>query len=175
MCMTVLQRIPPNRWRRAALAPLVLVAALTLTACGGRETDQATPVPTATATAAAAIAVQPPATQPPATLPLAATSTPSPTATDTPLPTATPTATATPIHPLSIEYLRQQSFPGSELVIEQTLAPGSNYDRYYVVLPLRGTDPVWPADGAARPEAGQRLAGDHLQPRLHPTQRVPHD
>ena len=37
----------------------------------------------------------------------------------------------TPIFPLSIEYLRQQDYSGSELVIEQTLAPGSNYDRYY--------------------------------------------
>ena len=58
-----------------------------------------------------------------------ATSTP----TATPLPTATrtPTPTPTPISPLSIQYLREQEFPGSDIVIEQTLAPGSNYDRYY--------------------------------------------
>jgi len=31
---------------------------------------------------------------------------------------------------LSIEALRKGSYPGSELVIEQTLAPGSNYNRY---------------------------------------------
>jgi dipeptidyl aminopeptidase/acylaminoacyl peptidase len=29
-----------------------------------------------------------------------------------------------------IEVMRQQSYPGSEIVIEETLAPGSNYDRY---------------------------------------------
>lgn len=28
--------------------------------------------------------------------------------------------------------MRQRQYPGSELVIEQTLAPGSNYSRYYV-------------------------------------------
>lgn len=33
-------------------------------------------------------------------------------------------------HPLSIEYMRKQSFPGSEIVIEQTLDPGNNYNRY---------------------------------------------
>ena len=34
------------------------------------------------------------------------------------------------LHPLSIEYLRQQDYPGSKIVIEQTLNPGSNYQRY---------------------------------------------
>jgi dipeptidyl aminopeptidase/acylaminoacyl peptidase len=29
-----------------------------------------------------------------------------------------------------IEVMRQQTYPGSEIVIEETLAPGSNYDRY---------------------------------------------
>lgn len=32
--------------------------------------------------------------------------------------------------PLMIEYLRQQSYPGSEITIEQQLAPGVNYNRY---------------------------------------------
>jgi dipeptidyl aminopeptidase/acylaminoacyl peptidase len=46
--------------------------------------------------------------------------------------TATPTATTTPTppHPLSIDYLRQQTFTGSELIIEETLARGANYDRF---------------------------------------------
>lgn len=35
-------------------------------------------------------------------------------------------------HPLTIEYLREQEYPGSEITIEQTLAPGSNYNRYLV-------------------------------------------
>src|SRR3989344_284398 len=34
------------------------------------------------------------------------------------------------LHPLSIESLRKKEFPGSELVIEETLKPGSNYSRY---------------------------------------------
>ncbi len=34
--------------------------------------------------------------------------------------------------PLTFEYLRQQQYPGSEITIEQTLAPGVNYQRYYV-------------------------------------------
>lgn len=32
--------------------------------------------------------------------------------------------------PLSVEYMRKQTYPGSDIVIEQTLSPGSNYDRY---------------------------------------------
>jgi len=34
------------------------------------------------------------------------------------------------LHPLTIEHMRQQRYPGSDLVIEQTLPSGSNYDRY---------------------------------------------
>lgn len=34
------------------------------------------------------------------------------------------------LHPLSIEYIRQQEYPGSEIIIEQILSPGSNYNRY---------------------------------------------
>ena len=34
------------------------------------------------------------------------------------------------LHPLSIEYMRQQSYPGSEITIEQTLPAGSNYNQY---------------------------------------------
>lgn len=33
-------------------------------------------------------------------------------------------------NPLSIEYMRKQEYPGSEIVIEQTLPSGSNYNRY---------------------------------------------
>ncbi len=33
-------------------------------------------------------------------------------------------------NPLSIEYMRSQEYPGSDIVIEQTLQPGSNYNRY---------------------------------------------
>lgn len=34
------------------------------------------------------------------------------------------------LHPLTIEALRSENFPGSDLVIEQTLEPGNNYQRY---------------------------------------------
>lgn len=33
-------------------------------------------------------------------------------------------------YPLSIEYMRTQQYPGSEITIEETLVPGSNYRRY---------------------------------------------
>lgn len=33
------------------------------------------------------------------------------------------------LNPLTIESLRKGNYPGSEIVIEQTLSPGSNYDR----------------------------------------------
>lgn len=42
------------------------------------------------------------------------------------------------VHPLSIEALRKGSYPGSELVIEQTLDPGSNYQRYIVSYKSEG-------------------------------------
>lgn len=45
--------------------------------------------------------------------------------------------TASP-HTLSIEALRQGDYPGSDLVIEQTLTPGSNYDRYIVSYASEG-------------------------------------
>src|SRR5207302_11308308 len=55
------------------------------------------------------------------------TPTPQPTSTPTTVPTSTPTPRP---NPLSIEPMRQQPYPGSDLVIEQTLAAGSNYSRY---------------------------------------------
>ena len=60
------------------------------------------------------------------------TATPSPTSTPTftPTPTQTHTPTPTPLHPLAIERMRQQEYPGSEITFEETLEPGLNYDRY---------------------------------------------
>lgn len=34
------------------------------------------------------------------------------------------------LHPLSIEFLRKQEYPGSDITIEQTLPAGSNYQRF---------------------------------------------
>ncbi|MDW8327219.1 MAG: alpha/beta fold hydrolase [Anaerolineales bacterium] len=64
-----------------------------------------------------------------------ATRTPSVTPTPTATPTATPTPTVTPtptptLHPLMIEALRSREYPGSDIVIEETLEPGINYSRY---------------------------------------------
>jgi len=64
------------------------------------------------------------------------TSLPAPTKTPTlmPAPTTAPpaTATATPtLFPLSIAAMRQESYPGSDIVIEKELAAGANYQRYY--------------------------------------------
>ncbi len=52
---------------------------------------------------------------------------PPPTLTFTPEPS--PTATPEP-HPLTITAMRDREYPGSEVTIEQPLAPGSNYSRY---------------------------------------------
>ena len=82
-------------------APPTVIAIATLTATPS-PTAGATPSPTATATA---------------------------TPTLTPTLTATPTATATPTYELMIAVMRRGEYPGSDLVIEQTLEPGDNYDR----------------------------------------------
>lgn len=55
------------------------------------------------------------------------TSSPTASPTSTPKPTGTPT----PPHPLAIDYLRQQEYPGGDLNIENELDPGANYRRYY--------------------------------------------
>jgi dipeptidyl aminopeptidase/acylaminoacyl peptidase len=103
-----------KRWNLVVLGGLAVLVLLALVACGGTPTPPpptptATPVPTATATA---------------------TPSPTPTITPTPTSTPTPTPTPTPLHPLMIESLRQREYPGSEIVIEQTLAAGANYERY---------------------------------------------
>jgi uncharacterized protein len=118
--------------------PFLLAAVLLLlllSACDQRAAPaQSAQLPTAAAAAPtlepanpAAVTIPPAAT---ATIPPTATATPSPTASLTPSSTATPTATPTPTHPLMIEVMRQQAYPGSELTIEETLGPGANYDRY---------------------------------------------
>lgn len=59
-----------------------------------------------------------------------------PTPTITPTQTQTPTATITPsptptLHPMTILAMRQTPYPGSEIVIENTLTAAANYNRYY--------------------------------------------
>jgi dienelactone hydrolase len=69
---------------------------------------------------------------------LTSTQTPTPTPTASPTstltatqsPTQTPTPTPT-LHPMMIAAMRQRSYPGSDIVIEEELEPGVNYRRYY--------------------------------------------
>jgi dipeptidyl aminopeptidase/acylaminoacyl peptidase len=99
-----------------------------LTGCNGGATPTATPETTAIVQAPAT--ALPTASATPTRLPPTPTPRP-PTPTPTPTSTATPTSSPTPTpHPLSIQWLRQQDYPGSEIVIEETLEPGSNYSRY---------------------------------------------
>lgn len=118
---------------------LLIVLLFVLSACSFNQTVEAVP---------AAIAA--PVSDPPQTVTAVAevaqvdsptsTATPSPTPTFTPSPTSTPSATSTPTvtstptptHPLMVEVMRQQTYPGSDIIIEQTLEPGDNYDRYIV-------------------------------------------
>jgi uncharacterized protein len=48
-----------------------------------------------------------------------------------PAPTPTHTLSTRP-NPLEIEIMRRQSYPGSDIAFEQTLAPGANYSQYIV-------------------------------------------
>ncbi len=61
---------------------------------------------------------------------------PTETSTNTSVPSLTPTETqiptATPIpDPMSIQYMRAQEYPGSDIVVENELDRGANYRRYY--------------------------------------------
>lgn len=42
----------------------------------------------------------------------------------------TPGLSPTPLSPLAIEAMRARDYPGSDIMIEEILAPGSNYQRY---------------------------------------------
>lgn len=50
--------------------------------------------------------------------------------TATTAPTQTPLPSPTPLNPLMISVQRARTYPGSDIKIEQTLAPGANYNRY---------------------------------------------
>lgn len=71
--------------------------------------------------------------------PLLPSATPEPTSTvtasltPTPLPSLTPTPTLSPtptLHPMNILAMRQTPYPGSDILIEEQLEPGANYQRY---------------------------------------------
>ena len=105
------------------------MALVGLSACGSASpTDQAPIVSTPVGSPVLATPITPTvAPTPTPTSRPTATPTPAPTATPSPVPT--PTLTPTPLHPLMVESLRAASYPGSEIVIEETLAAGVNYSR----------------------------------------------
>lgn len=113
---------------------------LVLAACSGMPVVEATPtVPPEATQAVEVVLLAPTNTSTPTPTPTATpTTTPTPTQTSTPTltpsptPTFTPSPTPTPTHPLMIEIMRQQEYPGSEITIEETLEAGVNYDRYVV-------------------------------------------
>ncbi|HZQ08333.1 MAG TPA: alpha/beta fold hydrolase, partial [Anaerolineae bacterium] len=85
--------------------------------------------PTSTSDADSTVTIQ---LNPQVTSPALAPPLPTQVVTPTTAPTATriPSPTPLPLSPLTIQYLRERTFPGSELKIEQTLTPGANYSRY---------------------------------------------
>lgn len=97
----------------------LFVLALLAAGCSGGNTQ--TTVSTETPAAPAPAAAPSPT--------LVAVAVPALASTAEPTPTTPPTATPTP-DPLSIASLRARDYPGSDLTIEQTLAPGANYKRY---------------------------------------------
>ena len=105
--------------RRALFSALFVPLALLVAACG--PADRLAPEAQAQSAASPTTAALPTSALPSVTPPR-----PSPTAEP---PTPVPAPTATP-HPLTIEAARMRDYPGSDLVIEQTLTPGVNYDRY---------------------------------------------
>ena len=109
--------------------PVCFLVLVVLTACASVTpiSPGPTPAPSQTPTIAP--------TRTPMPVP---TDTPPPAPTATPADTPTPTLTPTPMHPLMIESLRAGSYPGSEIVIEETLDPGVNYDRSIVSYQSEG-------------------------------------
>ena len=74
----------------------------------------------------------------PTSIPIS-TATAFPTVAPTEVLTSIPPATATPVpYPLEIGAMRAREYPGSDIVIEEVLDPGVNYNRYYVSYQSEG-------------------------------------
>jgi uncharacterized protein len=108
---------------------------------GGVTTNEPALAPSASSTALLQPATpQPSPTAIPSLMPVVPTAAPLPQVGATlPVTTAvvasatlTTTLPSNDPYPLQIEVMRQQTYPGSEIVIEQTLSPGANYNRYVV-------------------------------------------
>lgn len=123
----------------AALWPVLILLLALATACATGASPGTRPAEVPTLAAAAVVPNDTPSVAAPSPTPSPAdTATAVAIATATPPPTETPTPTATPVHPLMIEVMRRDSYPGSELTFEQTLEPGDNYDRYIVSYQSEG-------------------------------------
>jgi hypothetical protein len=142
-----LNRKTESVWVLVLIAANVSIAASVLAGCGGRPAPAVTLQPPAPAATASRQSADVPPDEP-AIMPHAPTAVPTATARPTrttisqpPTPTpAAPTATPEPTttfpsqdpYPLQIEVMRQQSYPGSEIVIEQTRAlytyPNDNHN-----------------------------------------------
>lgn len=92
---------------------------VSLIGCGSSNSPE--PAPTSSRPTLAAVIASAESDADPTALPLP---------TEIPPPTNTPAPTATPEHSLMISVGRARAYEGSEITIEQTLAPGSNYERY---------------------------------------------
>ena len=106
------------------LALLVIILVVSLSACDTPPATVALSTSAATPSPLPAFATVSPTAS--ATATGAATPTPTITSTATLIPSPTPT-----LHPMDIRAARLTPYPGSEIVIEDTLEPGSNYFRYY--------------------------------------------
>lgn len=117
-----------GRWPVLAGAVLLLL----LAACAPAQAvvPEVARAPTLTPTLAA--------TSGPAAASPALTATPAPSETPRPTETAEPSPTPTPTHPLMIEVMRQQTYPGSEIVFEEVLEPGANYSRHIISYQSEG-------------------------------------
>jgi fermentation-respiration switch protein FrsA (DUF1100 family) len=112
-----------RKYAKYTLLPTLLI--LLSTACSLSTPVESRSVATEMHTVTAA--PLPSSTAPPSAPP---TAEPSATASRTPTLTITQTPTPT-LHPMDIRALRQQEYPGSEIVIEEELERGVNYSRYY--------------------------------------------
>jgi len=118
-----LAALPPDAGKYTVYKGGVQSGELSLTQLDAPPTLSATslaqPSPSVPATSPALELTETPPAEPALTLPSA---------------TATPTTTfpSKDPYPLLIEVMRQQAYPGSEIVFEQTLDPGPNYSRYVV-------------------------------------------
>ena len=110
----------PRRLFLNSLIGLILV--LTAGACSRPSTE---PGIIAAASPSATVNLASPTFEPTATRTPTNTLTPTQTPTQTTTPTPTPT-----LHPMNILAARQTPYPGSAIIIEETLEPGPNYYRY---------------------------------------------